>query len=244
MEGYLREHTIGTILRSSAEIYRNHLVTFLLVIFLPLFPFGLMQEIAQRSNSITLLTIAIVLNVAATLFVYAAAAVCISDACVGNPVGAMRGFQKISGSVLGRLTVTNLLQMLALIVGFVFLVVPGLLFVIWLMFAPTIVVLEGTYGVAALKRSHSLGAGFHWRNARLTALWTIINAAIGGLIGGILGATIPHMLKEPVFGWIFVALQLAVLYPLFLISLVLAYYDLRVRKESYDTKALAEDLMR
>jgi hypothetical protein len=79
----------------------------------------------------------------------------------------------------------------------------------------------------------------------MSVIGGVIGGVTGGVIGGVFGFT-PDPLNRP--NWIFRAVNTSVSQglatPIALISLVLIYYDRRVRKEGYDAKALAEDLAR
>jgi hypothetical protein len=99
------------------------------------------------------------------------------------------------------------------------------------------VVLENTSGVAALKRSKNLGKDYYLRTFGLFLLMTLFAALFGGVVGGVFGFLFQGQL--PIF--LLTAIQILV-QPLALIMIVLSYYDLRARKEAYDTTALAEDL--
>jgi hypothetical protein len=132
-----------------------------------------------------------------------------------------------------------------LLVGLVLLVIPGLVLMIWLMLTPSVVVLENRSGVAALKRSKQLGDGSHWRNAGLFLLLNMITWVMGGVLGFVIGLVGAFLSSDPeTVIPVAVSLSLGLFIPLTLIAIVLVYYDRRVRKESYDAKALAEDLAR
>jgi predicted lysophospholipase L1 biosynthesis ABC-type transport system permease subunit len=112
------------------------------------------------------------------------------------------------------------------------------------MLSPSVVVLERRSGIAALKRSKQLGDGSHWRNSGLVLLISIIMALIGSVIGGVFGFVFPHLLNHWIFRMVLISVQQGLAMPIMLTSLVLLYYDRRVRNEGYDAKALAEDLAR
>jgi len=113
--------------------------------------------------------------------------------------------------------------------------------VLRLLFASSIVVLEGLWAVKALKRSKALARGFNWRNlAVLILLFVIV------LVVLVMAATLFTLLhvKSAFAGRIFTVVVATTVVPLFFIAVVLLYYDSRVRKEAYDNSALAEDLRR
>ena len=167
-----------------------------------------------------------------------------SDICLGYAPSFKRSYAKILSKLVLLLLVTSILQLLAIVTGFVLLVIPGLVLLIWLMMAAPVVVLERRGGVAALKRSKQLGDGAHWRNAGLFLLLNIIIFVIFGVIGFVFGFTAPNFLNHWIFRAVSTGIDEGLAAPVGLIWVVLLYYDMRVRKEGYDAKALAEDLAR
>jgi hypothetical protein len=126
------------------------------------------------------------------------------------------------------------------------LLVPGLILIVHYAFVVPVAVLERISGWQALRRSRELGKGFFWRVCGIVFLSYAVVFVVSWLIGGVLVVVrmmVRLSLSLPVVGMIanLLALPLA---PLPAIVLVLLYYDLRVRKEAYDSAALAEDLRR
>jgi len=243
-ENYLVEHTVGSIIRSAFKIYFGNFGTLFLIYVLPVVPVALIQQEAQLAGDAVLIVLSVLLTLIVVLFAYGATAVAVSDVCLGNAPSFKRSYAKILSKSALLLLVTNVLQLLAMVVGLVLLVIPGLVVGVWFMLAPTIVVLEAKSGIAALKRSKQLGDGSHWRNGGLILLLTIIGAVIGGVIGGVFGFLFPDLLTTWIFRVLVGIIQQGLVVPITFIAVVLVYYDRRVRKEGYDAKALAEDLAR
>jgi len=243
-DNYLLEHTVGSIIGGAFKIYFRHFGTLFLIYALPVVPVVMIQGEAQLSGNAVFFILSVLLTLIVSYFAWGATAIAVSDVCLGNAPSFKRSYAKILGKLVLLLLVTNLLQILAIAIGIVLLVIPGLVLAIWLLLSPQVVVLERRSGIAALKRSKQLGDGSHWRNAGLFLLLTIIMAVIGGVIGGVFGFTFPHLLNHWIFRTVLTSVQQGLATPIMLISLVLVYYDRRVRKEGYDAKALAEDLAR
>ncbi len=238
-ENYLVEHTVGSIIRSAFKIYFSHFGTLVLIYVLPVVPFTVIQTEAQSRHHLVLMVVSILLSVVVSLFAYGAITIAVSDVCVGNVPSFNRSYARTLGKIPAQLLGISLLQMLAMIVGLVLLVIPGLVFAVWFMLSPPVVVLEGKSAVAALKRSKQLGDGSHWRNVGMLLLLSVILFVIGAILGAIVGLVFQSWIR----------LDLISIFPVFtnpviIISLVLIYYDRRVRKELYDVRALAEDLAR
>lgn len=257
MSNYLRAQSAGEILRSTIRIYRRHFIALCCIYLLPVLPFHVLKVIllAQDAKPEYFYLLLIGLWLFVTPFSAAALTVGVSDICVGNRPSVARSLRRVLG-VFAKLVLTNLMMLFIDAVAFtpVSMLVPldscgvivigavpsiGLvvLFQIWWMFVPTVVVLERSFGWASLSRSKALGKGFYLRNVGIVVLlYSIV------LLGW--AAFLPlqihpnHLLK------MLAAVLAALLAPLPLIATVLLYYELRVRSESYDLVTLGQDLRR
>lgn len=170
----------------------------------------------------------------------------ISDACLGNLPSIGHAYRRVFGTVAGKLAVTNIAQILVLILAMLLLIVPGFVAMVWLLFVSPVVVLEGKWGFEAFKRSKRLGDGFHWRNAGALLLLLVCVLVVVAVVGAVMGVLF-HLMLGTVEHWLFRTLMAAIqvgAQPLGYITIGLLYYDLRVRKESYDVASLAEELRR
>jgi hypothetical protein len=171
------------------------------------------------------------------LFAYGVVVVSVSELCLGNRPKLARSLKYIFGHRLGKLLGASLLQMGALIIGFILFVIPGFVVIVWFAFTSVVVVLEDLSPVKALKRSKALGAGYHLRTAGALVLFTIVVGLGSGLMN------VLAMEAEDPFLFSVGSMAVQVLAtPVLLTWLILIYYDLRVRKEGYDTAGLAENL--
>jgi hypothetical protein len=250
---YVRQLSVGEVLRSVADLYKIAFWPTYLGYALPLLPGYALEAYAIKQTSWPLFWIAIVLLLAGSLFSYTAITLCISDACLGNQPNLLRSVAR-TRALTGPLILTSVLQLLIIGAGFVLLILPGFIFMTWFLFAPIIVVLEGRTCTEALKRSKALVKGFFFKTIGILLLLAAIElvwALCGGLIiGGIelgvkfvIGNAVPHGFLDAI-GWLMENLTAFALAPLVFIGLVLIYYDLRARKEAYDNTALAAELAR
>jgi hypothetical protein len=169
--------------------------------------------------------------------------VALSDICLGNRPTVRRCYARI----LGRnrwwyLISTSLVYALAVGLATLLLILPGL----WLMarglFSAIIVALEGRRNRDAIRRSFALTKGQTWRiiglilPSYLLLIVFSIALAIVGLMLPAMAASMVRVLGNFVL--------VATLSPAMALTMVLLYYDQRVRRESYDAQALSEDLMR
>ena len=187
---YLREHSIGSILRSSFKIYRENFRTLFLIYSLPTIPFVIAQQEAQAAGAVSLVLLTVLLSSVAGLFAFAAITVAISDMCLGERPSVMRSYRRLGGSAIGRLAWAIVLQTAAVMCGLLLLLIPGVILMFRLMFTPIVATVENCSGRAALRRSASLGKGFHGRNLGVFIVLMALGVALLlgiGIVSGILG---------------------------------------------------------
>ena len=119
--------------------------------------------------------------------------------------------------------------------------IPGIVVYVWFCLAAPVVIIEREGGFGALKRSRILVKGF-FDKAFLLVVWltlaeafvVILILSLPFLIGSFPG--FPSLLS---FLSIFLSLPINAFR---VISTTMLYYDLRIRKEGYDHKLLAQEL--
>lgn len=124
------------------------------------------------------------------------------------------------------------------------LIIPGIyLYVAWAVAVPALL-LEDRRGTRALKRSRSLVSGRWWSVFAVLLIVTLLTAVVTGIVSGAVGALLSVSDNTDTFGG-FVANNLVgivaqvLVTPLTAILGVVIYFDLRVRKESFDLEVLA-----
>jgi hypothetical protein len=225
MHSFIREHTAGSVIRGAFAIYFRHFLALVTVYFIPVTPFVVFQTIAMAEGEPGFVLVSVLLGIIASLFATAAITMLISDVCLGNQISILRYYKRVFGVLVTKLFATSLLQMLALAIAAVLLVIPFFFALMWFMFATTVVVLEDTWGVQALKRSKQLGTTKHWRNFGVFLLVTAVGSLIGALFGGIAGIITAGNVAGLGFQIAMTILQ-QLLVPVTLIVIVLLYYDL------------------
>ena len=242
MVTFIKESALGDIIADTFRIYAANLLPLFLICFVPLAPFELMLEIAASTGTEALAVIANLLSLVASMFVYGAVTVAVSDICLGNRPTVKRSYAAI-GRVFGRYIGAYLLLLLIVMVGFVLLIVPGFIAAVLLMFALPAVVIERKGAIASLKRSMFLGKGFYWRNFGISLLVGIIAVIAMTLIVAVIVVVLLVIGVEDEFLFnLLMAITGIFVTPLFQIPLVLLYYDMRVRKEFFDGSALAQEM--
>jgi hypothetical protein len=173
-----------------------------------------------------------VLAVAATTFL-------VSGAYLGHPMTADTALHQ-AFKLLGPLTLVSFLSSIAIGLGFVVLIVPGVILLSGLILATAVVALEQPVSaVGAMNRSWELTKGFRAKvfvavfvAALLFAIPTMI-VSVMSAVGSMTGVWSP-LIPEILLG----VLQIFV-YPFLYIVVTVLYYDLRVRKEGFDLELLA-----
>jgi hypothetical protein len=165
---------------------------------------------------------------------------------------AYEGGQPMLGDVVRRVAprvpavlVGQLLRFVAVGLGLVALVVPGVVVLVRYAVAAQATVLEETGPIAGLSRSWSLtkgnvlrvlgGVGLAWLLLFIVLLGLQMLGAMLGLILGGRTAVLAVMLVLNAIGGVLI-------YPLVPIVSTLMYYDLRIRREGLDLELMADDL--
>jgi hypothetical protein len=126
-----------------------------------------------------------------------------------------------------------ILYTIALVAGFILLVVPGIIwFVMWTVALPACVV-EGLGPGECMQRSAELTKGYRWKIFGIMILLWIISAIVGGIVnsiagqGGIVTKALIGVLWSAAWSTYWNCVQ------------VMIYHDLRVVKEGIDTAQIA-----
>jgi hypothetical protein len=245
---------MGEILDTAFSLYRRHfgaLATVSLVctglpLVLRLFVEAAGGLFSQLPLALLYLLSLVVLSLVAT----GATVFIVSESYLGRPLSARDALARAT-PYMGRILVASLLMALVVGLGFMLLVIPGIILGVGLALAIPAVVLEpGRSASGALSRSWELTRGSRWRifglGVTLLVLLYVPVVAISGLVAvllprgagpGFAASSISTIVALAVGG----VVQLFI-YPLFYCVLTVAYYDLRVRKEGFDLELLASSL--
>src|SRR5262249_29526992 len=254
------------VLRNTFAIYGKGFLAILLTFLLPILPFQLWQSEAEAANNTALYVIGYVAGIVAGLFAFGAIAIAVSDICLGNRPSAARSYKRVFSTIPGKLLVTNFLTITCwgipalplyilpahfgkatgsakavMFFAMIASLIVAVSVALRLLFASSVVVLEGLWAIEALKRSRSLARGFNWRNLAVLVLLFVVVLVVLIVVSTLF---ILLNIKSALAGRIFTVVIAMIIVPLFFIAIVLLYYDSRVRKEAYDNTALAEDLRR
>jgi len=175
-------------------------------------------------------------------FLVAAIARAAADVYLGEPV-TIGGTYRYALSRLVAILWVTILGLLLTLLGFVLLIIPGIIALVRLAFAPAALVVEGQRGTKAIGRSWRLTKGYFWRTLGTLLLSSIISAIVAAIL------TIPGELVVQGLGpnaWpisaLVSALATVLTTPFGMLVVVLLYFDLRIRKEGFDIEVMAREL--
>ena len=245
----LRPMGIGDILDATFRLYRRRFLTFLLIALVVYIPYALLMALAAApqtgapgvqsvaSHLVTLLGLILFFCVLMPLC-SAALVHNISASYLGEDISAGQSYSRAAGRLMPLLG-TQILAGLVIMLGYVLLIVPGVIFSLWYLVIAPVVVLEGIAGGSALGRSRelmrdNLGKGFVLALVLAVMAW-IISYGLAAI-----SARIPW--PHPAMGLFVQYVLQGFLLPIQTAPWTLLYYDLRIRKEAFDLEKLAESV--
>lgn len=145
------------------------------------------------------------------------------------------GSYRYAFSRLGGLILLALLYGLIVAVGFILLIIPGIIFAVFLSMAVPAFIVERRSASDSLSRSWNLVSGSWWH-----ALGTIL---VAGILAGIVNGIITAIGGDSFFGiWITSAIAQIITAPFVALVGIVLYVDLRARREGLDATTLTRDL--
>jgi len=177
------------------------------------------------------------IGVGATTFV-------ISERYLGRSLPAGAAFGRAT-PYFGRILVLSILAGLAIMVGTIFLIVPGLIIASGMLLAVPALVLEGLpTGTRALGRSWELTRGLRAKGflTVCVAIFLLIipTMAVGFLAAMLSGA--PSEGETPLSLAAAAVVLSTIISPYVYVVITVLYYDARVRKEAFDLEMLAAEM--
>jgi hypothetical protein len=250
---------VGEILDAAIKLYRSQWKSLMAIVAIALVPVTFLQVFVTRSLGSSFTTpsaapedvdaaliaggvIGLIDLLLVQPFLIAAVAKASVDVYLGHPVIVGPTF-RFAVSRIHSILWISILSVLAVLLGFVLLIVPGVIVFVRLFFGSTVFVIEGRKGSKALGRSWGLAKGHFWK-----VLGTVVLATImAGVVQAILA--IPG---EAAFaaigpaGWPLYAIGLSLAAiltaPFTTLIAVLLYFDLRIRKEAFDLEVMAQEM--
>lgn len=230
------------LLRDSFGIFMQNPKLFIGIYLVPgllTLAFSLITDAEIGTELTTPLSVALALALWAALI---AASIFMSIAmvfAVVDPSIAIRRAFARSKPYFWQYTLLSILVSLTIFAGFVLLIVPGIIFMVWFGFSYYALLLEDVRGIEAMKRSRALVKGKWWAVFGRVAALILIGLAFGIVIG--LFSTIGYLMVGAAISGIIGLIVNSVLVPVSVAYLYLMYKDLRARQETVAPAPLQED---
>jgi hypothetical protein len=250
---------VGEILDAAIKLYRSQWKSLMAIVAIALVPITFLQVFLTRSIGspfsteapvpgdvdsalITGTVLAVIQVLVIQPFLTAAVAKASADVYLGHPVLVGSTF-RFAVSRIHSILWISILYGLAMLLGFVLLIIPGIIVFVRFVFGSTVLVVEGRKGTKALGRSWRLARGHFWKLLGTLLLANIMASVVEGILsipGSVAFAAVGSA------GWPFHAVGLSVAAilttPFTTLITVLLYFDLRIRKEAFDLEVMAQEM--
>ena len=229
-----RPRNIGEIVDATFILYRAHFATIITVAMLVVAPPAILKAVVPADFARILELVGNLLIPIGQGAITGIVAAAVERGETLNGGDALRSTTGRTGSLIAVQIASGLM----VFIGFILLVVPALIALVWTAVAVPVVMVEQLGYSKAIDRSRALGRG-KWRHVFGTLLlsWGLAFLIMfgAGIILGVLGA-------GDRIGDVLASLLFAVVLPVPTIAMTLLYYDLRVRTESADLDAMISAL--
>ncbi len=238
----LRPLSLGELLDVSFGLYRSMFVT-LLVIAVSVHAIPVVLEVFLQASgamyafwvlTLASLFLAVVLGtlgIAATTYV-------VSEAYLGRRMSAGEALTR-AVPLIWNLILISFFTSLLVGIGFILLVVPGIILLSGFLLSSVVLVVERPPGpVTAMQRSWQLSVGYKGKVFGTVFLAFLLLSIPGMAIGGIWTVVSSAPSTSPIPQVLTAVVQVLV-YPYLYTVITLVYYDLRIRKEGFDLELLA-----
>jgi len=245
----LRPLSTGEILDVAFSLYRRHFAALATVAVISQ-AIGLVMQVyveaagGMLASPLLWFASAIVSTVGAAVGMGASTKI-VADSYLGKPATAGQAFAWALPHA-GQIIVMTVLGTLAVAIGFVFLVVPGIIIGCGIAVGASALVVEGLGATDAMNRSWNLTKGHRWKvfgvllvSVVVVYMMTIAAGVVAGLFG--IFAASDSMAGLVLLGVVTAVLSVFI-YPFIYCSVTVLYYDLRVRKEAFDLEVLESQL--
>jgi hypothetical protein len=263
--GGLRPLALGETLDRAIKLYRSDAITLWKLVSVIIIPLEVIDVVVRRlslPSDVVLLhgnfysvtgqsssqTVAVLLSalllLVGNLVATGATFRSLIDAYLGNPTD-WRTSLDHARTRFGSLLWLSILTAVLAVIGFILLIIPGVWFIVSVSVAIPVLMLEGTSGFAAMKRSIDLVDTRWWATfGRLLAAYVLLGVVLFG-VGALAAAVFRSMTNVTLFvvlSGVISALGRILVSPFVAAVITVIYVDLRVRKEAFDIELLAGSL--
>jgi hypothetical protein len=249
--GPLPPRGLGDILTAAFDVYKANAARLIGIVAIVVVPLALLEAISAKvvfaancndvPNAITGTSIrvcdsrafftilagsviGIAIGFVMTFVVQAAIARAAGEATVGDPVDAGESY-RWGFRHLGSVLLISLLAGLIILGGLLLLVIPGIIFAIFLAVVIPAFLFENKRGTEAVSRSWKLVSGNFWHTLATVLVAGIITGVITGIFGALGGS-------NWFLSWIMNSIGRIITIPFTALVTVILYLDLRARSES------------
>jgi len=229
----LRALSIGEILDTAFVLYRRDFAQMVLATGLFILPLIAIEAVVPLSYLGIIERLGGIFVLAAT----AAVVLISSERYMGRSLDAMSAVRRVGHRFLS-VWGAAIFQGLIVGLGFLLLVVPGIIALAYTFAMQQAVMIEGATTNESWERSKALATDNFWRIAGTSIVAFVIVFTASAALGMFTARYYP----DPRWGLIAINLLLVVLHPFGAVVGTVLYYDLRIRKEGYDVQVMAEQL--
>ncbi len=255
-QGGIPPKTLGEILSAAFNIYKANASKLLLIVAVVVVPLSFISAlfvgvvfagtkhdvigtdlvITERSfglflaGALVTAIISIIISAALQAAILRAAA----QATIGDPVDPEESY-RYGFKRLGSVILVSILVGLAVVGGLILLIIPGIIFYVFLSVSVPVLIVENRRGTEAMGRSWNLVKGHAWHAFGVIIVAGLIVGVISGIIGAIGGSAW-------VVRWVFTAIAQILTAPFTALVSVLLYLDLRARSEALSADTLRAEL--
>jgi hypothetical protein len=235
MQYEVRAMSFGEILDTGFRLLTNHfglLIGIAGMVYVPLAVLGAVVVRDLDGISLAVLGFAWLVTVVLSPVVTGAMTFALGEVFLGREVSIGRALRAGLSMVTGLIG-TGLLSTLAILLGLIVFVVPGVYLIFAYLLLTPVMVFERTFGPRALGRSMQLMRGSMGRAFGILVVTGIMTSVIGWTVNLSLGAV-------PLLAPVGSALVQTLVSAYSAAVVVLLYFDIRSRKEAFDVEHLAQ----
>ena len=261
--------TVGQILDRTFRLYKQNFARFLAIVAIIHVPCNLLMTLfalffspqfgpgrsAPPTNeelvgifaaSIMFLVVAVVFAIIAAQLSQGALTSSVSGSYLGNDVTVGQAYRRAWPRLISLIAAAVLVS-LAVGIGSLLCIVPGVILALWFALTIPVIIVEGKPAVRAMSRSRQLVSGNLGRTFGLGLVMFLIAAVISSTLSVLgLGASMlvpqSNLMARQIIQQVFQLVGGVIVGPLAPIAYILLYYDLRIRKEAFDLAMLAQSM--
>ena len=256
--------SVGQVLDRTFKLYKESFLRYVAIVAVVQVPITLLALLligmiggtfaANNGEAGEEMAVATIIGAVITLFLsIVASALCqgalcksVSESYLGREVSVGEAY-KFALPKLWTLIVAAIMVGLSVMGGMILLIVPGIIFALWLLLTTPVIMIENTKATKAMGRSKFLVSG-NLGKAFILAFCVLAITWILGMLFGLIATAI----AKPMAGGNAMASMLIQQFgsmigqilaaPIASAAYILFYYDLRIRKEAFDLEMLAKSI--